>query len=186
MFFFYFFFLQKRAFRRVWRVGEGLWEQHRGLRDFSHASSGTIGTHTCACTHICVRHMNRVSGWAVTADAGRGLERGGGGWGRGATSIGVHLSTHGCRTATCPLAMNKLLLPGGAAKWLSDGVKRMRTMRLESRHLRCHILGIRDRSARTLIWPWLTLPCGRLKGLSQEIGIHEENLCTSASAGPDC
>lgn len=41
-------------------------------------------------------------------------------------------------------------------------------------HLKCHILGIKDRSVRTLIRLWLTLPCGRgWKGLSQEIGIHK-------------
>lgn len=75
-----------------------------------------------------------------------------------------------------------MLLEWLSAEWLTDDVQRMRTTRLESRHLRCHILGIGDRSAGTLMWPQLTLPCGRLKGLSQEIGIHEEkpvHVCKS-------
>lgn len=58
--------------------GEGLREQRRGLRDSSHASSGA---HRCTrvCVHTCMRYTKRVPGWAVTADAGRGLERSGGG-----------------------------------------------------------------------------------------------------------
>lgn len=66
--------------------------------------------------------------------------------------------------------------------------RRMRRMRCEPRqaqaHLKCQILGIRDRSVKTLSWLWLTLPCGRdWRGLSQEIGIHKGSCARQCWTG---
>lgn len=163
----------------VWTYVQMCWREHASaiwiscldrlwqLTQVEKEKGKHVNWHACKHTHTLHTHnswMTMLSPWRRTLDP----------------------SGRMCCVTGCvypPYPSNAEVLRAEYCWPMLNSQRRMRRMRCEPRqaqtHLKCQILGIRDRSVKTLSWLWLTLPCGRdWRGLSQEIGIHK-GMCTS-------